>query len=147
MNISKREYQKLVQREEKGSPLALDCAKAFVIGGLLCMIGEGVSTFWKSRGLAQPESAAATAITMVLLGAVLTGLHVYDKLAKHAGAGTLVPITGFANAIVSCAMEFRSEGLIMGLGARMYQIAGPVLTYGITASVAYGIILYIIGLL
>ncbi len=98
------------------------------------MIGEAVSTFYQNRGLDTESTAAATAITMVFLGALLTGLHLYDKLAKHAGAGTIVPITGFANAIVSPAMEFKSEGLILGMAAKLFTIAGPVLVYGISAS-------------
>ena len=104
-----------------------------------------MSNFWQSRGLETADAAAATAITMVFLGALLTCLHLYEKLAKHAGAGTIVPITGFANAIVSPAMEFKSEGLVLGVGAKLFVIAGPVLVYGISASVLYGLALLLMG--
>ena len=104
-----------------------------------------MSNFWQWRGLETTDAAAATSITMVFLGALLTCLHLYEKLAKHAGAGTIVPITGFANSIVSPAMEFKSEGLILGVGAKLFVIAGPVLTYGISASVIYGLILVLLG--
>ena len=115
-----------------------------MFGGTICTAGEGVRMFWLSRGLDTDDTAAATAITMVFLGALLTCLHLYDKLAKHAGAGTIVPITGFANAIVSPAIEYKSEGLILGLGAKLFVIAGPVLVYGITASVLYGLVLLVL---
>ena len=108
-------------------------------------MGEGVSNFWQARGLETADAAAATSITMVFLGALLTCLHLYEKLAKHAGAGTIVPITGFANSIVSPAMEFKSEGLVLGMAAKMFVIAGPVLVYGIAASVVYGLVLFLLG--
>lgn len=146
MKLNQTEYQHLLQTKSPNSPLGKDMLWAGVIGGLICTVGEAVLTFWKARGLDTEGSAAATAITMVFLGALLTGLHLYDKIAKHAGAGTIVPITGFANAIVSPAMEFKSEGLVLGLAAKMFTIAGPVLVYGISASVIYGIILCIFHL-
>lgn len=121
MKLDKQTYQQLLERKSPNSPL------------------------WLSRGLDTEDTAAATAITMVFLGALLTCLHLYEKLAKYAGAGTIVPITGFANAIVSPAMEFKSEGLILGLGAKLFVIAGPVLVYGISASVIYGLILFLTG--
>ncbi len=142
MKLSRAEYQDMLQKESPNSPLARDMLWAGLIGGLICVIGEVVSTFYKGRGLDTEMSGAATAITMVFLGALLTGLHLYDKLAKHAGAGTIVPITGFANAIVSPAMEFKSEGLVLGLAAKLFTIAGPVLVYGISASIIYGLILF-----
>lgn len=145
MKLNKTEYQTLLGQKSPKSPLGRDMLFAGVIGGLICVVGEAVSTFWKGRGLDTEGSAAATAITMVFLGALLTGLHLYDKLAKHAGAGTIVPITGFANAIVAPAMEFKSEGLILGMAAKLFTIAGPVLVYGISASVIYGLILYVFG--
>ena len=104
-----------------------------------------MSNFWQGRGLDTTDAAAATSITMVFLGALLTCLHLYEKLAKHAGAGTIVPITGFANSIVSPAMEFKSEGLVLGMAAKMFVIAGPVLVYGIAASVVYGLVLFLLG--
>lgn len=142
MKLNRTEYQQMLKKESPPSPLGKDMLWAGVIGGLICTVGEAVSTFYQARGLDTEAAATATAITMVFLGALLTGLHVYDKIAKLAGAGTLVPITGFANAIVSPAMEFKSEGLILGLAAKLFAIAGPVLVYGISASVIYGLILY-----
>lgn len=145
MKLDKQQYQKMLEQKSPNSPLWRDCLKAFLIGGAICTIGQGVSNFYKSRGLSVEDCAGATAITMVFLGALLTCLHLYDKIAKHAGAGTIVPITGFANAIVSPAMEFKSEGLVLGLGAKLFTIAGPVLVYGISASVIYGLILLMMG--
>lgn len=144
MQPDKRKYAALLARKSPPSPLARDCLLAFVFGGAICTVGEGARMFWLSRGLDTDGTAAATAITMVFLGALLTCLHLYDKLAKHAGAGTIVPITGFANAIVSPAIEYKSEGLILGLGAKLFVIAGPVLVYGITASVLYGLVLLVL---
>ncbi len=145
MKLTKEEYAAMLDRKAPPSHLLADMLWAFVIGGLICVIGQAVSTFYTSRGLDKDAVSAATAITMVFLGALLTGLHVYDKIAKKAGAGTLVPITGFSNAIVSPAMEFKSEGLVLGLGAKLFAIAGPVLVYGISASVIYGLILFFIS--
>lgn len=145
MKLDQRKYQQLLARKCPRSPLWKDCLKAFLFGGAICTVGEEVSNFWQFRGLDTADAAAATAITMVFFGALLTCLHWYEKLAKHAGAGTIVPITGFANAIVSPAMEFKSEGLVLGLGAKLFVIAGPVLVYGIAASVVYGLILYAMG--
>ena len=142
MKLNRTEYQQMLKKESPPSPLGKDMLWAGVIGGLICTVGEAVSAFYQARGLDTEAAATATAITMVFLGALLTGLHVYDKIAKLAGAGTLVPITGFANAIVSPAMEFKSEGLILGLAAKLFAIAGPVLVYGISASGIYGRSLY-----
>lgn len=144
MKFNRTEYQHMLQKESPNSPLGRDILLAGVIGGLICVIGEAVSTFYKGRGLDTTSAASATAITMVFLGALLTGLHLYDKLAKYAGAGTIVPITGFANAIVSPAMEFKSEGLVTGTAAKLFTVAGPVLVYGISAGVIYGIILVLL---
>lgn len=144
MKLTKEEYAKMLDRTAPPSHLLIDMLWAFVIGGLICTVGQLVSDFYKGRGLDESGVSAATAITMVFLGALLTGLHLYDKLAKKAGAGTLVPITGFANSIVSPAMEFKSEGLILGLGAKLFAIAGPVLVYGISASILYGLVLYLL---
>lgn len=142
MEPDKRKYAALLARKSPPSPLLRDCVMAFLFGGGICTVGEGVRIFWLSRGMDTDDTAAATAITMVFFGALLTCLHLYDKLAKHAGAGTIVPITGFANAIVSPAIEYKSEGLVLGLGAKLFVIAGPVLVYGITASVIYGLVLF-----
>ena len=144
MKLNKTEYAYLVKKESPKSPLLRDCLWAFFIGGIICTIGQVFSNFYKIKGFNTEQTATATAITMVFLGAVLTGLHLYDKIAKKAGAGTIVPITGFANSIVSPAMEFKSEGLILGMAAKLFVIAGPVLVYGISASVIYWIILVLI---
>ena len=145
MKLTKEEYAEMLGSQSPPSNLLLDMAWAFVVGGLICTIGQAISEFYKSRGLDQTAVSAATAITLVFLGGLLTALHLYDKTAKKAGAGTLVPITGFSNAIVSPAMEFKSEGFVLGLGAKLFAIAGPVLVYGISASVIYGLILFFIS--
>lgn len=142
MRLNKTEYKHMLQKESPNSKLGRNMLWAGIVGGLICVLGEGVSSFYQARGLDTETSAAATAITMVFLGALLTALHLYDKIAKHAGAGTIVPITGFANAIVAPAMEFKSEGLVLGMAAKLFAIAGPVLVYGISASVIYGLLLY-----
>lgn len=145
MKLTKEEYAEMLSCQSPPSNLLLDMVWAFVVGGLICTIGQAISEFYKSRGLDQAAVSAATAITLVFLGGLLTALHLYDKIAKKAGAGTLVPITGFSNAIVSPAMEFKSEGFVLGLGAKLFAIAGPVLVYGISASVIYGLILFFIS--
>ncbi len=145
MKLTKEEYAEMLGSQSPPSNLLLDMAWAFVVGGLICTIGQAISEFYKSRGLDQTAVSAATAITLVFLGGLLTALHLYDKIAKKAGAGTLVPITGFSNAIVSPAMEFKSEGFVLGLGAKLFAIAGPVLVYGISASVIYGLILFFLS--
>ena len=143
MQPDKRKYAALLARKSPPSPLARDCLLAFVFGGAICTAGEGVRMFWLSRGLDTDDTAAATAITMVFLGALLTCLHLYDKLAKHAGAGTIVPITGFANSVVAPAIEFKDEGFVLGLGAKMFVIAGPVLVYGISSSILVGLVYFL----
>lgn len=145
MKLTKEEYAEMLGSQSPPSNLLLDMGWAFVVGGLICTIGQVISEFYKSRGLEQTAVSAATAITLVFLGGLLTALHLYDKIAKKAGAGTLVPITGFSNAIVSPAMEFKSEGFVLGLGAKLFAIAGPVLVYGISASVIYGLILFFLS--
>ncbi len=140
MKITSIQYSDLVKRYSPNSHILTDTLSAFVIGGLICALGHLVSNGWQLLGLSEDLSGTATAITMVFLGALLTGLGVYDRIAKVAGAGTIVPITGFANSVVSPAMEFRSEGLVLGLGAKMFAIAGPVLVYGVGASAIYGVL-------
>ncbi|GHU69547.1 stage V sporulation protein AC [Clostridia bacterium] len=143
-----RHYQTLVERFTPNHALAMNLVRAFVWGGAICTVGQAVSELGKTYlNLDQKEVSAFTAIVMVFLGAFLTGLGQYDKIGKHAGAGSIVPITGFANSIVSSAMEFRREGLVLGIGARMFIIAGPVLVYGIGASVAAGLIACVIKLI
>ncbi len=145
--MDKTEYAKLTESKTPGSPTLKNCAKAFFIGGIICTIGQVVNNIWSSLGLEKQDVASLTCVTMIFLGALLTGLGIYDKIAKHAGAGTLVPITGFANAVASPAMEFKAEGLVMGVGAKMFIIAGPVIVYGTLASVIYGVIYWLIQII
>ncbi len=147
MSYSKKEYSDYVESKSQKSPLIRDTISAFIIGGLLCGIGQFFANYYKDTlGLNEEISKSAVSITMIFLGALFTGLDIYKRIAKYAGAGTIVPITGFPNSIVSPAMEFRREGLILGLAAKMFVIAGPVLVYGISTSVFVGIIYYIIKL-
>ncbi len=144
-NLSNKEYGKLVQELSPASPVAADCVKAFASGGAICAVGQALLMMWTAVGLSEANAAIAVSVTLVFFGALLTGIGVYDEMAKFSGAGTLVPITGFANSVVSPALEFKTEGFISGTGAKMYQIAGPVITYGLAASVVYGLILLILG--
>lgn len=145
MNMSPKEYKRYVARLAKKSPLGKDLLNSFLIGGLICVIGQLILNGYTALELSEQDAAAATSVSLVFLSAVLTGLSVYDDLAKIAGAGTLVPITGFANAVVSPAIEFKAEGFVTGMAAKMFIIAGPVIVYGTVASVLYGIILVIFG--
>ena len=125
------------------SPMGMDCVKAFVIGGLICALGQVFINCYTAWGMGKDDASTAASMTLVALSALLTGLSFYDDIAKHAGAGTLVPITGFANSIAAPAVEFRTEGFILGVGAKMFTIAGPVIVYGLSASVVYGLIYWI----
>ena len=145
MNMSPKEYNRYVARLAKKSPLGKDLLNSFLIGGLICVIGQLILNGYTALELSEQDAAAATSVSLVFLSAVLTGLSVYDDLAKIAGAGKLVPITGFANAVVSPAIEFKAEGFVTGMAAKMFIIAGPVIVYGTVASVLYGIILVIFG--
>lgn len=146
MHLTPKEYQEMVDKASDTSPLWKDMVSAFVSGGLICLLGQVILNGWKSVGLDQTGAGTAASITLIALAALLTGLHLYDKIAKHAGAGTLVPITGFSNSIASAALEFKSEGLILGTAAKMFTIAGPVLVFGISASVVYGLVLVLFGM-
>ena len=145
MELSNQEYSRLVQAHIKASPLWKDLTWAFGVGGAICALGQALRNFYQRLGLDLDQAGTAVSITLVFIAALLTGLGLFDNLAKRAGAGTLVPITGFANAMVSPALEFRSEGLITGVGAKLFTIAGPVLVYGISASVVYGLLLVLFG--
>jgi stage V sporulation protein AC len=146
MNISNEEYGKLTKQRSNNSKMTKTIPMAFVVGGLICTLGEALLNVYAMVGLSRDDSAALTSMTLVFLSILFTGLEWYDRIAQHAGAGTLVPITGFANAVASPALDFKSEGYVLGLGAKMFVIAGPVIVYGISASVIYGIIYYIVGL-
>ena len=141
--MTEKEYGKLVEDMAPKSPIFRDCFNAFWIGGLICVIGQIFMNCYSAWGLEKDAAGTATSITLVSLSALLTGLSLYDNIAKHAGAGTLVPITGFANAIAAPAVEFKTEGFIVGVGAKMFTIAGPVIVYGVSASVVYGFIYWI----
>ena len=144
--MTKNEYQKYIDQKTPNSTLGKDLCLAFIIGGLICCIGQAIGDGLKAMGADTETAASATSVILVFLGAFLTGIGVYDSIAKFAGAGTIVPITGFANSVVSPAMEFKSEGLVLGLSAKMFIIAGPVLVYGVLSSVAVGIVYYIMSL-
>lgn len=146
MNISNQEYGELTKKRSPNSKMYKTLPKAFLIGGTICTLGEGLLNLYAYLGLKEEHAAALTSMSLIFLSALLTGLEIYDRIAQHGGAGTLVPITGFANAVVSPAIDFKSEGYILGLGAKMFVIAGPVIVYGVSASVIYGIIYYIMGL-
>lgn len=146
MKLDKEKYLKKVESLSPPSPTVTDMIKAFTVGGLICVIGEVLVTVYTRLQINEADAKMLSSVTLVFLAALLTGLGVFDKIAKFAGAGTLVPITGFANAVVSPAVEYKSEGKITGLGAKMFTVAGPVLVYGITASAVLGVIIYFIGM-
>ena len=141
--MTEKEYGKLVDSLAPRSPVWKDCFNAFWIGGLICTLGQLIINGYTALGLDKTDAGTATSMTLVTLSALLTGLSLYDDIAKHAGAGTLVPITGFANSIAAPAVEFKTEGFILGVGAKMFTIAGPVIVYGVSASVVYGLIYWI----
>ena len=141
--MTEKEYGKLVQRLSPNSPMWKDCIWAFVVGGLICTLGQLIMNGYLALDMEKESASTATSMTLVALSALFTGLSLYDNLAKHAGAGTLVPITGFANSVAAPAVEFKTEGFILGVGAKMFTIAGPVIVYGVAASVVYGLIYWI----
>ena len=141
--MTPKEYGKLVKSMAPKSPLFKDCLNAFWIGGLICAVGQLLINGYTALGLEKSDASTAASMTLVALSALLTGLSLYDDIAKHAGAGTLVPITGFANSVAAPAVEFKTEGFILGVGAKMFTIAGPVIVYGVSASVVYGFIYWI----
>ena len=141
MDMTPQEYQAYVKKKEPKSPLLKDVLLAFLIGGTICTVGQLIMNGWSAAGLSKEDAGTATSCTMVLLSAVLTGLGLYSRMARFGGAGTLVPITGFANSVAAPAVDFRSEGLITGMAVKMFTIAGPVIVYGTVASVLYGVAL------
>lgn len=146
MKVTKREYEAMSKKSAPPSPVVGNCIKAFLIGGLICAVGQVIVSLAVNGGMAMKEARLLCSVILIAASILLTGLNLYDDIARHAGAGTLVPITGFANSIAAPAIEFKSEGFVLGLGAKMFVIAGPVLVYGVTASVVYGLILFIVGL-
>ena len=145
MQISNAEYQRLADRLAPKSKTPKNCLKAFLFGGGICALGQGLKNGWLALGLAEETAGTLTSVSLIFLAALLTGLAVFDDIAKHAGAGTLVPITGFANAITAPAVEFKTEGFVTGLAVKMFTIAGPVLVYGLSASALYGLIYWLVG--
>ena len=141
--MTEKEYDKLVKDMMPKSPIVKDCFNAFWVGGLICVIGQLFINLYTTLGLEQKEASGAASMSLVVIAALLTGLSVFDDIAKFAGAGTMVPITGFANSIAAPAVEFKTEGMILGTAAKMFTIAGPVIVYGVSASVVYGFIYWI----
>ena len=146
MEVTGQEYRQMNKQSAPKSPVLKNSIKAFIAGGLICALGQVIVNLVQNAGMELKDARLVCSITLIAASAILTAFNVYDNIAKHAGAGTLVPITGFANSIVSPAIEFKSEALVLGLAAKMFTIAGPVLVYGITASILYGLILNLIKL-
>ena len=145
--MTEKQYGELVSELAPKSPIGKDCLNAVWIGGLICVLGQVLMNCYTGLNLAKDDAGTATSMTLVFLSALLTGLSLYDDIAKYGGAGTLVPITGFANAIAAPAVEFKTEGFILGVGAKIFTIAGPVIVYGLAASVVYGAIYWVWGML
>ena len=146
MDMTNQEYKDYVAQKAKPSPIVKDTLLAFLIGGAICTLGQGILNLFLAQGLHRDDASTATTIVLVGLSALLTGLNLYNKLARWGGAGTLVPVTGFANAVVSPAIDFKSEGLVTGMAAKMFTVAGPVIVFGTVASVLYGVILQLLRL-
>lgn len=146
MSVSKEEYGRMAKRASPNSPALTDCIKAFIFGGVICAFAEGVSIALSYTDMTQEETRALTTTVLIGITAVLTAFGVFDNIAKHAGAGTMVPITGFANSIVCAALEFQTEGRILGTAAQMFSIAGPVIVFGCSTAAVYGFIIYIFNL-
>lgn len=145
MKLTNEEYAALAKRAAPRSPLGKDMVLSFWIGGLICCVGQGLTDAFAALGASRDDAGTWCSIALVFLGALLTGIGVYDRIARRAGAGTLVPITGFSNAVVSPALEFRAEGLVTGTAAKMFTIAGPVIVFGVGASMVYGVLLAVFG--
>ena len=145
MDMSPKEYKNYVEQKAKKSPIVKDVVLAFVIGGLICVVGQAIQNGWSAMGLNKEDAGTATSVCLVLLSALLTGFNLYNKLARFGGAGTLVPITGFSNAVTSPALDFKSEGFVTGMAAKMFTVAGPVIVFGTLASAIYGVILMLLG--
>ena len=140
------EYSKYVDKKSPNSPLLKNMTWAFTVGGIICVIGQIITNFFMSRGLPKDTVSAITSILLILIAIILTAFDLYDSIGKRAGAGSVVPITGFANSIASPAMEYKTEGLVMGIGAKMFTVAGPVLVYGISSSILVGFLYFLFNL-
>lgn len=145
MHTDSENYKRYVNARAKKSPLAKDCVRAFLAGGAICTGAQGLLTLYKSWGMEKDDAASLVSVSLVFLTALLTGLGVFDNIAKWAGAGTLVPITGFANAVAAPAIDTKGEGFVLGVGAKIFSIAGPVILYGMAAGTVYGVIYWIIN--
>ena len=143
MKLDRKEYRALCKEQEPSSPSRRTVPAAFAVGGTLCLLGQVLRTLYQNAGLDEKAVGTAVSVSLILLGVALTALGLFEKIAKFAGAGTLVPITGFANSIAAPAVEFRTEGYVLGVGGKMFQIAGPVIVYGVSASVIYGFIYWL----
>ncbi len=146
MNISKKEYPKYADAHAPKSAIVRDTFRAFLIGGLICTAAQGLTTLWKSLGMVKEDAGLLTSVILVFCSALLTAIGIFDDIAKVAGAGTLVPITGFANSVVSAAIDTKNEGFVLGLGSGIFTVAGPVLLYGTAAGTLYGVIYWIASL-
>ena len=144
MDMTPKAYQEYVKAKAPKSPIVRDCLRAFLVGGLICALGQAIQNGWLAAGLTKDDAGAATACCLVLLSAVLTGLNLYNNIGRFGGAGSLVPITGFANSVVSPAIDFKAEGFITGMAAKMFTVAGPVIVFGTLASAIYGVILMLL---
>lgn len=145
--MDKEEYKRLAERKSPPSSLCANCVRAFLFGGAICTVGQVLFALYGKTGLNEELTACAVSVTMIFIGVLLTGLDIYGKLAKYAGAGTIVPITGFANSVAAPAIEARTEGFVMGVGAKIFTIAGPVIVYGVIAATAAGVWYYILSVI
>ncbi|MBE6562621.1 MAG: stage V sporulation protein AC [Ruminococcaceae bacterium] len=141
--MNKKEYKAYTEKHAPKSPIVKNCIWAFIVGGLICLLGQGLSDLYTKLGMAKEDAGTLTSVTLIFLAVLFTGIGIFDDLAKHAGAGTLVPITGFANAVASPAIDTKTEGFILGVGAKIFTIAGPVILYGTAAGVVYGVIYWV----
>ena len=144
MDMTPKEYQDYVAKKQKKSPIVKDTILAFLIGGAICALGQGIQELWTAAGLDKESAGTMTSVSLVFLSILLTGLNLYNKLGRYGGAGTLVPITGFANAVASPAIDFKAEGIVTGMAAKMFVVAGPVIVFGTVSSVVYGVIYWIL---
>ena len=147
MEITPKEYQDYVAKKAKKSPIVKDTLLAFFIGGAICALGQGIQELWTAAGLDKESAGTATSVSLVFLSVLLTGLNLYNKIGRFGGAGTLVPITGFANAVSAPAIDFKAEGIVTGMAAKMFVVAGPVIVFGTVASVVYGVVLWVLEMI